>query len=44
VLALHLRYTIEERAVVWTLTIQNVGNAPRQMDDLAIPLPIAARA
>jgi hypothetical protein len=41
-LALHLRYTIEERAVVWTLTIQNLGNAPRQIEDLAIPLPIAA--
>src|SRR6185369_14098023 len=42
ILALRLQYTIEERAVVWTLTIQNLGNAPRQIDDLAIPLPIAA--
>src|SRR5947208_5565679 len=44
VLALHLRYSIEERAVVWTLTIQNLGNAPRQIDDLAIPLPVASSA
>src|SRR5437763_3862833 len=42
VLALLMQYTIEEWAVVWTLTIQNLGNAPRQIDDLAIPLPIAA--
>ena len=41
ILELRLQYTIEERAVVWTLTIQNLGNAPRQIDDLAIPLPIA---
>jgi hypothetical protein len=41
ILALRMQYTIEERAVVWTLTIQNLGNAPRQIDDLAIPLPIA---
>jgi hypothetical protein len=42
VLALQMRYAIEDRAVVWTLTIQNLGNGPRQIDDLAIPLPIAA--
>ncbi len=44
VLALQMRYTIEERAVVWKLTIQNVGNAPREIDDLAIPLPVASSA
>src|SRR2546430_7305728 len=44
VLALHLRYIIEESSVVWTLTIQNLGNGPRQIEDLAIPLPIAAFA
>ena len=42
ILELRMQYTIEERAVVWTVTIQNLGNAPRQIDDLAIPLPIAA--
>src|SRR6185369_17652306 len=41
ILELRMQYTIEERAVVWTLTIQNLGNAPRQIDDRAIPLPIA---
>lgn len=44
ILELRMQYTIEERAVVWTLTIQNLGNAPRQIDDLAIPLPIASFA
>src|SRR5436305_2323415 len=42
VLAIQMQYTIEERAVVCTLTIQNVGNASREIDDLAIPLPIAS--
>jgi hypothetical protein len=42
VLSLQMQYTIEDRAVVWTLTIQNVGNAPREIDDLAIPLPVAS--
>ena len=34
VFELRVQYTIEEHAVVWTLTIQNLGNAPRQIDDL----------
>src|SRR5436190_3408213 len=42
VFAVQMRYVIEGRSVAWTLTIQNLGNAPRQIDDLAIPLPIAA--
>src|SRR5213080_991972 len=44
VFEMRVQYTIEERAVVWTLTIQNVGNASRQIDDLAIPLPVASSA
>src|SRR5439155_8794427 len=44
VFELRVQYTIEEHAVVWTLTIQNLGNAPRQIDDLAIPLPVASSA
>ena len=42
--SLRMEYTIDDRAVVWSLTIQNVGNAPREIDDLAIPLPIASFA
>src|SRR5437762_6191767 len=42
VFELRVQYTIEEHAVVWTVAIQNVGNAPRQIEDLAIPLPIAS--
>jgi len=42
VFAIQMRYAIEDRAIIWTLAIQNLGNAPRQIDDLAIPLPIAA--
>lgn len=41
ILALEVRYAIEDRAIVWTLKIQNLGNAPRQIEDLALPLPIA---
>jgi Family of unknown function (DUF5695) len=39
-----IRYTFDERTVVWSLRIQNAGNAPREIDDLAIPLPIASSA
>src|SRR5215831_15410793 len=42
ILTLGVAYTIEEEAVIWNLTIQNAGNAPREIDDLAIPLPIAS--
>src|SRR5262252_1458367 len=42
ILSLRVEYTIEERAVVWNVTLQNAGNAPREIDDLGIPLPIAA--
>src|SRR5215813_10683894 len=44
VFGMKVQYTIAEREVVWTLTIQNVDNAPRQIDDLSIPLPIASFA
>lgn len=32
---------VDERTVTWSLSIKNVGIAPREIDDLAIPLPIA---
>jgi len=44
VLGVRMQYAIEDRQVVWTLTIQNLANSPREIDDLAIPLPIAASA
>jgi hypothetical protein len=44
VFTITLRYIVNEREVVWTVTIQNAGNAPREIDDLAIPLPIASSA
>ncbi len=40
VLSLQIEFTIEDRVVLWSFTIKNVGVAPRQIDDLAIPLPI----
>ena len=40
VLTLDLQIAVEDRAIVWSLTIKNVGVQPRQIDDLAIPLPI----
>lgn len=42
VFAVKLEYRIDAKAVVWTVTIQNLSSGPRQIDDLAIPLPIAA--
>ena len=44
VLTVQMQYTIQERAIVWTLTIQNAGNASREIDDLGIPLPISSSA
>jgi hypothetical protein len=40
VLSLQIEFTIQDRALLWSLTIKNVGVQPRQIDDLAIPLPI----
>jgi hypothetical protein len=42
ILNLKVAYAIENEAVVWSLTIQNVANTAREIDDLALPLPIAA--
>src|SRR6185503_3540538 len=41
ILNLDIEWTIEQGDVRWSITIKNVGLAPRQIDDLAIPLPIA---
>jgi len=41
VLGVQSRFTIDGPTVLWTLTIRNLGNAAREIDDLAIPLPIA---
>jgi hypothetical protein len=42
VLTLQIRYAFEDGAVVWAMTIKNVGNQKRQIDDLALPLPVNA--
>lgn len=44
VLSLDIEMKVDERSVSWSLVIKNVGAAPRQIDDLAIPLPIATSA
>ncbi len=40
VLALEIQFAIEDRAILWSLNIKNVGVQRREIDDLAIPLPI----
>ncbi len=42
VLSLDIEIKLGERNISWSITIKNVGAAPRQIDDLAIPLPIAS--
>src|SRR5215204_2834100 len=44
VLSLDIEIKVDERNISWSITIKNVGAAPRQIDDLAIPLPIASSA
>ena len=44
ILNLDIEITIEPNTLLWSLTIKNVGAAPRQIDDLAIPLPVANSA
>ncbi|HEV8429898.1 MAG TPA: DUF5695 domain-containing protein [Pyrinomonadaceae bacterium] len=41
ILGVQIKFMLEGPAVLWTLTIRNLGNAAREIDDLAIPLPIA---
>jgi len=41
ILDLQIVITVGERDLVWSLTIKNVGPSSRQIDDLAIPIPIA---
>ena len=40
ILSLEIEFTVSDRTIQWSLTIKNVGVQPRQIDDLAIPLPI----
>jgi len=44
VLGLDTEIKLGDRSISWSITIKNVGAAPRQIDDLAIPLPIASSA
>ena len=41
ILTLAIEWTINQRDVLWSITLTNVGPSPREIDDLAIPLPIA---
>lgn len=41
ILNLDIEWTIEQQDILWSVTITNVGTSPREIDDLAIPLPIA---
>ena len=41
ILNLDIDWTVEQRSILWSITITSVGAAPREIDDLAIPLPIA---
>lgn len=41
ILNIEVEWTVEQRAVLWSINVTNVGAAPREIDDLAIPLPIA---
>jgi Family of unknown function (DUF5695) len=40
ILGLSITYTIQPDSVVWRMTIRNLVNQSRQIDDLALPLPI----
>jgi hypothetical protein len=44
VFSLDLEIKVDEHNISWSISIKNVGAAPRQIDDLAIPLPIANSA
>jgi hypothetical protein len=44
ILSLDIEITVEAQNVSWSLTVKNVGAAPREIDDLAIPIPIANSA
>src|SRR5262245_35378119 len=42
-LALTTKFSLQDQALVWTMTLQNVANQPLEIGDLALPLPIGAR-
>ena len=44
VLNLEIEIKLQERNISWTISLKNVGASARQIDDLAIPLPIAVSA
>ncbi len=41
-LLLKVHFTIQERAVLWTLNVENLAPQPVEICDLAIPLPIGS--
>jgi hypothetical protein len=40
-LAVQSQFIIEERAIIWTLTLRNTTSQPLEIGDLALPLPIS---
>ena len=44
VLDLDIKIDVKDRNIAWSVVIKNVGAARRQIDDFAIPLPIANSA
>jgi len=39
-LAVEMRFTIQEQAIFWTVTLHNAGNQPLEIGDLAFPFPM----
>jgi hypothetical protein len=44
ILSLDIEIKVSDQNVTWSMFIKNIGNSPRVIDDLAIPLPIANSA
>jgi hypothetical protein len=40
-LVIETRFTVQEQAIVWNLTLQNDTDQPLEIGDLALPLPIS---
>ena len=40
VLVVEMNFTFEEQAILWSVTLHNVGNGPLEVGDLAFPFPM----
>jgi hypothetical protein len=42
-LEVEMNYRFQDKAVLWTMTLQNLSSQPLEVGDLAVPVPIGAR-